>query len=349
MPHPSQQISFTDAEYASIKKVTRRQAFLSDIELLVPWGELEVALKPHYYSGLGPGRPPVGLGLMLRMYVAQQCLGLSDEGIEDALYDSSAVRRFVGLDLGLANAPDATTLLKFRHKLQAAGAEHVIFATISESLSRKGLLLKRGSIVDATLIAAAPSTKNQSGERDPEMHQTKKGNNWHFGMKAHIAVDPDSGAVQNVVSTAANVHDLTPVAEVLPQGVQEVSADSGYRGAHKREEVIEKHPKAKWHVAMTPGKRKALDKNTPMGQLQEQLETIKAKIRAKVEHPFHVVKNLFKHKKARYRGLAKNDHQVKTLFAMASLVICKGRIKAAMAAQKLNWDRTGASKFWEMA
>ena len=319
------QKSFSDLEYCAKKKVTRRERFLSEIDAVTPWAALEVELSQHYFKGEGRGRPPIGLKRMLRMYVVQQCFGLSDEGIEDAIYDSCAIRKFVGIDLGRESAPDATTLLKFRHLLEAKGLTKKIFEVINAHLARKGLLMREGTIVDATLIAAPSSTKNSSGERDPEMHQTKKGNQWHFGMKAHVGVDMESGLVHTVVGTAANVHDVIKAHALLHGQEQAVLGDAGYQGVEKRKENQGKP--IDWHVAMRPGKRRMLAQNG-MGQMMEQLEKAKAQVRAKVEHPFHVVKNLFKHKKARYRGLAKNTAQLFSLFGLANLVLARRRLFA---------------------
>ena len=314
------QTSFSELEYAAKKKQTRRDRFLSEIEAVTPWVELEKAIAPYYPSSGGRGRPPIGLVLMLRMYVAQQCFGLSDEGAEDALYDSQAIRRFVGVDLSREAAPDATTLLNFRHLLEAHQLTESIFNTINAHLAEKGLFLREGTIVDATLIAAAPSTKNKGGKRDGEMHQTKKGNQWHFGMKAHIGVDTQSGLVHTVIGTAANVHDITQAQALLHGGETDVFGDAGYQGVEKREENLELP--VTWHVAMRPGKRKALPKTTE-GELLERIEHTKASIRAKVEHPFHVVKNLFRHRKARYKGLAKNTAQLFSLFGFANLMLAR--------------------------
>jgi IS5 family transposase len=277
-------------------------------------------IAPHYPSGGGPGRPPVGLERILRMYVAQQCFGLSDEATEDAIYDSQAIRRFVGIDLNREAAPDATTLLKFRHLLEAHQLTESIFNAINAHLAEKGLFLREGTIVDATLIAAPPSTKNKAGKRDAEMHQSKKGNQWHFGMKAHIGVDAQSGLVHTLVGTAANVHDVTQAQALLHGDETDVFGDAGYQGVEKREENLELP--VTWHVAMRPSKRKALDKSA-IGELMEKLEHTKASIRAKVEHPFHVVKNLFQHRKARYKGLAKNTAQLFSLFGLANLVLAR--------------------------
>ena len=317
------QSSFSELEYGAKKKVTRRDRFLSEIEAITPWSELERTLIPCYPSAGGRGRPPIGLSRMLRMYVAQQCFGLSDEGIEDALYDSQAIRRFVGIDLSRESAPDATTLLKFRRLLETHHLTESIFNAINAHLSQKGLLLREGTIVDATLIAAPPSTKNREGKRDPEMHQTKKGQQWYFGMKAHIGVDAHSGLVHTVVGTAANVSDVTQ-AQALLHGEETVAfGDAGYQGVEKRDENLE--CPVTWHIALRPGKRKAL-KDTPQGKLVDWIEHTKASIRAKVEHPFHVVKNLFRHRKTRYRGLAKNTAQLFSLFGFANLVLARRRL-----------------------
>lgn len=286
------------------------------------------ALTSYYPKSDKRGRPPIGLERMLRMYVVQQCFGLSDEGMEDAIYDSQAIRRFIGIDLSREAAPDATTLLKFGRLLETQHLTKTIFNTINLHLSQKGLLMREGSIVDATLIAAPSSTKNDAGERDPEMHQTKKGNQWHFGMKAHIGVDAESGLVHTVVATAAQEHDVTQAHALLHGEETDVFADAGYVGVAKREE--NQGRAVNWHVAMRPGKRRALPA-TPLGKVLEAIEHTKARIRAKVEHPFHVVKNLFKHKKTRYRGLAKNAAQLLTLFGLANLMLAKRRLMACPA------------------
>jgi transposase, IS5 family len=232
------QTSFSELEYAAKKKQTRRDRFLSESEAVTPWAELGKAIAPYYPSSSGRGRPPIGLVLMLRMYVAQQCFGLSNEGAEDALYDSQAIRRFVGVDLSREAAPDATTLLNFRHLLEVHQLTESIFNTINAHLAEKGLFLREGTIVDATLIAAAPSTKNKNGKRDGEMHQAKKGNQWHFGMKAHIGVDAQSGLVHTVIGTAANVHDIIQAQAFLHGGETDVFGDAGYQGVEKRDREL---------------------------------------------------------------------------------------------------------------
>jgi IS5 family transposase len=320
------QASFSELEYATKKKQTRRDRFLCEIEAITPWAALIATIAPHYPVNDGRGRPTTPLEIILRMYIAQQCFGLSDEGIEDALYDSQAIRRFVGIDLGRQSAPDATTLLKFRHLLEARQLTAAIFSAINAHLAERGLFMRAGTIVDATLIAAPPSTKNRDGKRDSEMHQTKKGNQWHFGMKAHIGVDANSGLVHTVVGTAANVSDITQAQTLLHGEETDVFGDVGYQGVEKREENLE--TPVNWHIAMRPGKRCALDRS-PLGEMMERLEQAKASIRAKVEHPFHVVKNLFRHRKTRYRGLAKNTAQLFTLFGFANLMLARRWLLAA--------------------
>lgn len=314
------QTSFSDVEFAGKKKVTRRERFLAEIDAATPWPALVAALLPYYPKGDGRGRPPIGLERMLRMYIAQQCLGLSDEGTEDAVYDIQSVRNFVGIDLTQDSAPDATTLLKFRRMLEENELTRRVFDEIKGHLANKGLTMREGTIVDATLIAAPPSTKNRSGERDPEMHQSKKGNDWHFGMKAHVGVDMATGLVHTVVGTAGNVSDVTQAHALLHGGEKVALGDAGYQGVAKREENAGND--VVWHTAMRPGKRKTLKKNG-IGRAIEKLEKTKASVRAKVEHCFHVLKCLFKHRKTRYRGLAKNNAQLFTLFGLANLVLAR--------------------------
>lgn len=314
------QSSFSDLEYAAKKKQTRRDRFLVEIEAATPWTSLLNVIAPYYPVSGRRGHPPIGLERMLRMYIVQQCFGFSDEGAEDAVYDSQAIRRFVGIDLNREAAPDATTLLKFRHLLEAHRLTESIFAAINTHLAERGLFLREGTIVDATLIAAAPSTKNREGKRDSEMHQTKKGKQWHFGMKVHIGADAQSGLVHTLIGTPANVHDVTQAQALLHGDETDVFGDAGYLGVEKREENLALP--VTWHIAMRPSKRKALPK-TAAGELMEKLEHAKASIRAKVEHPFHVVKNLFMHRKTRYKGMAKNKAQMFSLFGLANLLLAR--------------------------
>ena len=283
------QTSFSDVEYAGKRKQTRRERFLAQLQAVTPWAQL----TRFYPTGRGSGRPPLGLSRMLCMYVPQQCFGLSDEGIEDAVYVSHAIRRFVGIDLAREAAPDATTLLKFRRLLETQGLSRVVFATLRDHLAREGTL------VDATLIAAPPSTKNRDRARDSDVHQAKKGKQWHFGMKAHIGVDLESGLVHTVLTTSANVNDVTQ-AHGLLHGQETVAlGDAGYQGVAKRPE--NQNAPVTWHVALRPGVRRALPDDA-LGRLQQRIERVKASLRAKVEYPFHIVKNLFKYRKAGYRG-----------------------------------------------
>ncbi len=312
------QLSLGESGFERKTKRTRKREFLDEMNLVVPWAELVSLIAPHAPApGAKGGRPPFAVETMLRIHFVQQWFNLSDPAMEEALYDMALFREFVGLDAGEDNLPDESTILRFRHLLEAHNLSLQILATVNATLAAKGLLLKSGTVVDATLIAAPSSTKNSSGERDPEMHQTKKGNQWHFGMKAHIGVDADSGLVHTVVGTAANVNDVTQ-AHALVHGEEiNVLADAGYQGVDKRAET--QGINVNWHVAMRPAKRKALDKSTPMGAIQDELEQVKARIRAKVEHPFRVIKRQFGHVKVRYRGLAKNTAQLHTLFALSNL------------------------------
>jgi len=320
----NRQVSFSELEYASKKKVTRRERFLVDIEAITPWTLLISEIGLYYPKSGKQGRQPIGIERMLRMYIAQQCFGLSDEGIEDAIYDSQSIRKFVGINLSQESAPDATTLLKFRRLLETNKLTARIFTVINEHLSQKGLILREGTIVDATIISAPSSTKNQQGLRDPEMHQTKKGNQWYFGMKAHIGVDASSGVVHTVVTTAANVHDVTQAHRLLHGAERATLGDSGYRGVEKREEASEHD--VQWHVAMRPGTRRALP-DTVEGRILDAFERLKAQARAKVEHPFRIIKNVFGLKKVKYRGLEKNTAQLMTLFGLSNLLLCKRHLK----------------------
>ena len=312
------QMSLGESGFERKTKRTRKREFLDEMNLVVPWAELVSLIAPHAPApGAKGARPPFAVETMLRIHFVQQWFNLSDPAMEEALYDMALFREFVGLDAGQDNLPDESTILRFRHLLESHNLSLQILATVNATLAAKGLLLKSGTVVDATLIAAPSSTKNSSGERDPEMHQTKKGNQWHFAMKAHIGVDAHSGLVHTVVGTAANVNDVTQAHALVHGEETDVFADSGYQGVGKRVETqdIQVH----WHVAMRPGKRKVLDKSTPMGAILDKLEQAKARIRAKVEHPFRVIKRQFGHVKVRYRGLAKNTAQLHTLFALSNL------------------------------
>ncbi len=321
------QMSLDTTGFERKTKRTRKRAFLDEMNLVVPWAELVSLIAPHSPTRSAKGgRPPFAVETMLRIHFLQQWFNLSDPAMEEALYDTPMFREFAGLDMGEDRLPDESTILRFRHLLEAHNLSLQILATVNATLMAKGLLLKQGTVVDATLIAAPSSTKNQDGERDPEMHQTKKGNQWHFGMKAHAGVDADSGLVHSVATTAANAHDVTQAHALLHGEETDVFADSGYRGVEKREEIQAQHPDVNWHIAMMPGKRKMLDKETPMGAVLEKLEQAKASIRAKVEHPFRVIKRQFGFVKVKYRGLAKNTANLVTLFALSNLWMVRKRL-----------------------
>ncbi len=315
--------SFAEAEYAGKKKQTRRDKFLADMEQVVPWARLEERLRPLYPRG-ERGRPPIPLARMLRVYFVQQWYGLSDEGLEDALYDSQALRGFAGIALNRDPIPDATTVLHFRHWLERHDMAKGLFDEVCAMLEERGLLMRQGTIVDATIIAAPPSTKNKQQSRDPEMHQTKKGNQWHFGMKAHIGVDVASGLVHTVVGTAANKADVSQTAALLHGEEEAIFGDAGYTGADKRPELAERE--VSWNIAIKRSIIKALPQ--ALRDLAEPVERALAQVRAVVEHPFHIVKNRFRHKKLRYRGLKKNTAQLYILFALANLVIVRQTLLA---------------------
>jgi len=321
------QMSLGSTGFERKTKRTRKRAFLDEMNRVVPWAELVALIAPFAPARSAKGgRPPFPVETLLRIHFLQQWFNLSDPAMEEALYDTPMFREFAGLDMGEDHLPDESTILRFRHLLEAHNLSVQILATVNAMLTAKGLLLKQGTVVDATLIAAPSSTKNSTGTRDPEMHQTRKGNQWHFGRKAHIGADADSGLVHSVVTTAANAHDVTQAHALLHGEQTDVFADSGYRGVDKREEIQAKHPGMNWHIAMMPGKRKAMPKDTPMGAILEQLEKAKARIRAKVEHPFRVIKRQFGYVKVKYRGLAKNTANLVTLFALSNLWMVRKRL-----------------------
>ena len=312
------QMSFGDAEYAAKKKRTRREIFLAEMEQVVPWSSLLKDIE-GVYPVAGRGRRPYPVEAMLRIHLMQNWFGLSDPAMEEALYEVVSMRHFAGLTL-TGGIPDETTILNFRRLIEENDLATLMFGRINAHLSRKGLLLKRGTIVDATIISAASSTKNSGGERDPEMRQTKKGNQWYFGMKAHIGVDADSGLVHTVVTTAANEADVVH-AERLLHGKEEVIwADAGYQGADKnmRHNNPRKRQLPVWKIAMRRSKIKAMKEGRERAALQK-AERAKAQIRFRVEHAFQTVKCFFGYNKVRFKGLAKNTAHVVTLFALANL------------------------------
>ena len=309
----SGQQSFTDVEYANRRRVSRREQFLEAMDEAIPWDRWVGLIEPFYYSGRR-GRKPRALETMLRMYLLQVWFSLSDEGVEDAVYDSYAMRRFMGLDFTVEQVPDATTLLHFRHLLEAHNLGKALFDSQNEIFDEQGWIMRGGSIVDATIIAAPSSTKNAQGARDPEMHQTKKGNQWYFGMKAHIGVDAGTGYIHTVTATAANVHDLDQAPHLVRADDEVVYADAGYQGVDTRADITgdEQLSKVEFRVAARKGRLAA------MAAPDRRAESRKASTRAKVEHPFLIVKRDFGFTKTRYRGLAKNLNHLHTLFASAN-------------------------------
>jgi len=307
-------------------KKTRKREFLEQMEKVVPWAVLVEIVAPHCPKSK-TGRPPFPIETMLRVHYMQQWFGLSDPAMEEALHDMPLLREFAKLDGVLDRLPDETTILRFRHLLEKHDLAPDMLRVVNDLLQHKGLLLKTGTAVDATLISAPSSTKNKSGERDPEMHQTKKGNQWYFGMKAHIGVDAESGFVHTVVGTAANVSDITQAGALLHGEETAAFADAGYQGVHKRPEA----EGPEWYVAMRPGKRRQLDLKRKSGRLLNEVERLKASVRAKVEHPFRVLKQQFGFTKVRYRGLKKNTAQIVTLFALSNLWMARRQLIEASA------------------
>lgn len=296
-------------------KKTRKQQLLAQMERVVPWAALVELIAPYYPEGKN-GRPPFALETMLRIHCIQQWFNLSDLGMEEAFFDTPIYREFAQLDAH-ARMPDESTILRFRHRLERHKLADQILATVNELLAVQGLLLKAGTAVDATLIAAPSSTKNKDKKRDPEMHSSQKGNEWHFGMKAHIGVDAKSGLTHSLVTTAANEHDLNQLGNLLHGEEQFVSADAGYQGAPQREELAEVD--VDWLIAERPGRVKTLKQHPRKNKTAINIEYMKASIRARVEHPFRIIKRQFGFVKARYKGLLKNDNQLAMLFTLANL------------------------------
>jgi transposase, IS5 family len=308
-------------------KRTRRREFLDEMEKVVPWAELVALVSPYLPEGKR-GRPPFPPETMLRIHFMQQWFALSDPAMEEALHDMPVFREFAGLEGWDERLPDESTILRFRHTLEKHKLAAQILQTVNDLLSAKGVMLKSGTVVDASLIAAPSSTKNKSGERDPEMKQSRKGQQWYFGMKCHIGVDIESGLVHTVKGTSGAVNDVVEANSLVRDSDREVFADAGYQGAGKRPDARDD---VNWHIAMRPGKRRALDLSQPIEALTEKLEHVKARIRARVEHPFRVVKRQFGYVKVRYRGLAKNTAQLHTLFALANLWLVRRKLLGAMA------------------
>lgn len=308
-----------DAGFERHRKPTRRDAFLSEMQRLVPWPRLVALIEPHYPKA-GNGRPPIGLERMLRIHLLQHWFNLADQACEEALYDSSALRAFAGVDLGREPVPDSTTLCKFRHLLEQHELGAAVFAEVGRVLQEQGLKLSAGTIVDATIIAAPSSTKNQERQRDPEMRQTKKGNQWHFGMKLHIGADSKTGLVHSAVVTSANVHDKHPLGDLLHGAEKRVYGDRGYQGCT---DIIQAAaPEAK---DFTNRRVRKPDGDDEAERLRNRT---KSKTRARVEHPFLVLKRLWGFAKVRYRGLAKNANRAFMALAMVNLYMAARRVPA---------------------
>ena len=307
-------------------KATRKQAFLNQMDQVVPWAVLVELIAPYYPEGK-TGRPPFSLMTMLRVHFMQQWFTLSDPAMEEAFFDTPLYREFAQLQ-EFGRLPDESTILRFRHRLEKHKLAEQILQPVNQLLIERGLLLKAGTAIDATLISAPTSTKNKDKARDPEMHSSKKGNQWYFGMKAHIAVDAESGLVHTVRGTSGNVNDVIEANSLLHGQESVVFGDAGYQGVEKRPDAT---ADVTWHVAMRPGTRKALNKDNPADALINKAEKLKAGIRAKVEHPFRVIKRQFGHVKVRYRGLKKNTAQLVTLFALSNLWMVRGELMGARA------------------
>ena len=315
------QSSFSDLEYSLRKRITKREEFLRVMDEIIPWAEWIAFIKEHYPSGKR-GRPPMGIEKMLRMYFLQCWFNLSDEGVEDAIYDSYAFRWFMKINFLEEQVPDATTLLKFRHLLEEHKIGELFFKSIVTFLDENGHLMRGGTIVDATLISAPSSTRNATRSRDPEMHQTKKGKNWYHGMKCHIGVDAGSGYVCTLETTSANVSDIAMACQLVREDDEVIIGDAGYLGIEKREEVINDPHLSK--VEFRIKRRPSQVPKVPEGFINwdKQIESRISSVRCKVEHPFQIVKGFFGYVKTVYRGLAKNTNRLHVLFASTNLVMC---------------------------
>ncbi|MEQ7825429.1 IS5 family transposase [Xanthomonas hortorum pv. hederae] len=325
------QLTFGDAEGLGKRKQTRREIFLAEMEQVVPWQHLLGLIEPHYPVSGRPGRQPYALATMLRIHLLQQWYALSDPAMEEALHEIPILRRFAQLG-GLDNVPDETTILNFRRLLETHGLAARMLDAVNAHLARKGQSLRSGTIVDATLIAAPSSTKNADHARDPEMHQTRKGNQWYFGMKAHIGVDEFSGLVHHVHCTAANVADVTVTHTLLHGKEDSVFGDSGYTGADKRDEL--QNCEAAFFIDAKRSTIQAIGDKRKRAR-EQRWEHFKASVRAKVEHPFRVIKRQFGYTKVRYRGLTKNTAHVLTLFALSNLWMKRKQLLPAMGSVRL--------------
>ena len=314
------QLTLATVSFDKHRKQTRRAAFLSEMDRVVPWRALCAEIEP-FYPKRGNGRPPIGLERMLRLHFLQHWFNLSDPAVEEALYESVSMRQFVGIDLGREPVPDETTILKFRHLLERHGLGKPLFERVNEHLASHGLKVSGGTIVDATIIAAPSSTKNAAKERDPEMHQTRKGQQWYFGMKLHIGVDSKLKLIHSLLTTAANVHDGTVLGELLHGDERRVYGDQAYQG---RKPVIREHaPNAKDFTNRRYRYRGTVD------EVERGKNRTKSSVRAKVEHPFHVIKRVFGFVKVRYRGLAKNCERLWVTCGLANLFMVRRRLLRA--------------------
>jgi IS5 family transposase len=319
------QTTFAGLAYSQKKKQTRREKFLTEMDQVIPWDDLCALIEPHYPKPTKTrgGRVPLPLVTKLRIYCLQQFYDLSDPGAEEALYDSESMRRFAGIELGEDAVPDESTILQFRRLLERHNLTAAIFETINQYLTDRGLLLRQGTLVDATIIHAPSSTKNKKGKRDPEMSQTKKGNQWYFGMKAHIGVDGSSGLVHTVIGTAAKIADITQLDNLLHGDEQVVLGDAGY---HKKNRTLDSPEPETGPSIVTPYRN---TKHRPRTEEERALNRELASIRAKVEHPFRVVKRQFGFTKVRYRGLARNTARLHALFALSNLWMVRRQLLAA--------------------
>ena len=312
------QTTFASLAFDGKKKQTRRERFLAEMEAVVPWAALLAVIEPHYPKAGRRGRPPMPLATMLRVYFMQQWYALSDPGMEDALYEIESMRRFAGLELSDDALPDETTILKFRHLLEQNRLTSKMMNVINETLEARGLLLKGGTMVDATIIHAPPSTKNEGRQRDPEMHQTKKGNQWFFGMKIHVGADADSGLVHTVSVTPANTADVSELPVLLREDDRAVFGDKGYvNNAHKR---LAREAGVFWGVALKGSKP------YPLTGANRRFNHRMSSIRARVEHVFRVIKRQFGYTKVRYKGLAKNAAQVFSLIGLTNLYLARRKM-----------------------
>lgn len=316
------QQTLSDMKYSNRKKKTKREEFLEIMEDIIPWDKWTNIVEPVYPKGKR-GRPPVAIETILRMYLLQVWFNLSDEGVEDAIYDSYTMRKFMGINFLEEQVPDATKLLHFRHLLEEKGIGKLLFDAISRYLEKCGRVMHGGTIVDATIISAPTSTKNAEKARDPEMHQTKKGNEWRFGMKCHTGVDAGTGFVHTVEVSSANVHDIVMAGELIRKDDTVVYGNAGYLGIERHPEIVQDPHKSKidYRINQRPGKINAL-KDGPGKDWFHAIEHQKSAVRCKVEYPYQLIKNRFHYRKTVYRGLAKNHNRLYLLFASANLWMC---------------------------